>query len=53
MKTYRITFKGVLKGALGIPTKCSEKVKAENAEAAKLSLYDKYDHVYNPQFKLL
>jgi len=51
MKIFKLSFIGRLKGAIGITYKIHETVKAENLEAAKLKLYDKYEHI--TQIKVL
>lgn len=45
MKTYRATFTGRLKNAIGIFYTITDYVTAEDEKAANLKLYDKYDHV--------
>lgn len=45
MKTYNCVFSGRLKGATGITYKIKETVKAENRDAARLALYEKYEHI--------
>ena len=47
MKTYKATFIGRLKSAIGITYKITDKVKAENEKEANLKLYDKYEHISN------
>lgn len=45
MKTYRAVFQGRAKGALGIFYPMSTEVTAENEEAARLRLYDRFEHI--------
>ena len=45
MKTYKITFKGRLNGAIGITYGCEAVVVAENEKEARLVLYDDYEHI--------
>lgn len=45
MKKYKFSFIGRQVGAIGIFYKITATVEAENIEAAKLRLYDKYDHI--------
>jgi hypothetical protein len=45
MHTYRIHFMGRHIGAIGIFQEFTETVQAENDEAARLKLYDKYEHI--------
>lgn len=45
MKTFKLSFIGRKKGAIGVFFKIREKVIAENLEAAILKLYDKYEHI--------
>tara|TARA_R110000822_G_scaffold67329_1_gene164005 strand:- start:460 stop:615 length:156 start_codon:yes stop_codon:yes gene_type:complete len=51
MKTFKLSFIGRLNGAIGITYKIRENVNAENLEAAKLKLYNKYEHI--TQIKVL
>jgi hypothetical protein len=45
MKTYQAKFTGREVGAIGIFYKITATVEAENAEAARLKLYEKYEHL--------
>jgi hypothetical protein len=45
VKTYFATFHGRAKGAIGRFYTCSDTVEAEDAEAARLKLYDKWEHI--------
>lgn len=45
MKTFHITFYGRTIGAIGIVCLYHETVEAENAEAARLKLYDHYEDI--------
>jgi hypothetical protein len=45
MKTYEVRFYGRTIGAIGILYWITDTVQAENEEAAKLKLYDKYEHI--------
>ena len=42
---YKARFTGRQLGAIGIFHKCSDIVEAENEEAARLKLYDKWDSI--------
>jgi len=53
MNTYKITFTGRLKGAIGIFYKITDTVKAINEDAAILALHDKYEHINLPIVKLI
>jgi hypothetical protein len=53
MNTYKISFTGRLKGAIGIFYKISDTVQAEDEKAAILKLYDKYDSVHQPKVKMI
>lgn len=46
MKTYKITFEGREKGAIGKFYKFTKTVKASDFKKALLSLYDNYDHIH-------
>lgn len=52
MNTYRVTFWGRLKGALGLCHTCYATVSAPTAEEATLRLYDTHEHVHNQRFTL-
>ena len=45
MKTYTAKFTGRKVGAIGIFYPITTTVQAENEEAARLKLYDKYEHI--------
>ena len=47
MKTYDATFFGKTKGALGIKSWITTTVKGETPEAARLNLYERYEHIQN------
>ena len=51
MTTYTVKFTGRTNGAIGIFYPITETVQAENEEAAKLKLYEKYEHITNIQIK--
>ena len=51
MHTYKISFTGHLKGAIGIFYKITDTVQATDEKAAILALYDKYDHIHHPKVK--
>jgi hypothetical protein len=51
MKTYKVTFIGREKGAIGIFYQITATVKGEDEKQALLNLYDNYDHVSSPNFK--
>jgi hypothetical protein len=44
-RKYTITFSGRKIGAIGIFSQFVEEVTAANQEAARLKLYEKYDHI--------
>lgn len=46
MNKYTIEFIGRLAGALGVTYKIIEDVEADSVEAARVKLYDKYEHIY-------
>lgn len=46
MKTYKISFFGRLKGAIGISYPCYREIEAESKEEALLKLYDTHEHIY-------
>lgn len=45
MKVYECTFTARRKGAIGASYPQREKLLAESEEAARLKLYDRYDHL--------
>lgn len=49
MNTYRITFSGRTKGAIGCFRMYTETIQADSGESALLKLYDKYDSVHKPE----
>ena len=51
LNTYKISFTGRLKGAIGIFYPITDKVQATDEKAAILALYDKYEHISNPKVK--
>jgi hypothetical protein len=51
MKTYKLKFKACLLGAIGKKQRFTETLQAENLEAAKLSLYNKYEHIQELKVK--
>jgi hypothetical protein len=50
MQTFHLSFTARLVGAIGSFQSFTEMVKAESFEAAKLALYDKYEHISNIKF---
>lgn len=48
MKTFRVSFTGRMKGAIGKFYRIRDTVKATDPEAAVLALYEKYDHISQP-----
>ena len=48
-KTFKCIFTGRLLGAIGKFSTFVEYVKADNKEAALRQLYNKYDHIQQPQ----
>ena len=51
MKTYKATFYGRKVGAIGIRYLIEDTVSADNKEAARLKLYDKYEHISDLKLK--
>ena len=51
MHTYKISFTGRLKGAIGIFYKITDTVRATDEKAATLALYDKYEHIHQLKVK--
>lgn len=47
MKTFKVTFYGRTKNALGIRYNITDTVQAEKIEDVRLALYDKYEHICN------
>ncbi len=45
MTTYTATFVGRTKGAIGIFYRINTTVTADNPEAARLALYDRFEHI--------
>jgi hypothetical protein len=45
MKTFRITFKGRTKGAIGISYMMTDVFQGDTQKGAELSMYDKYEHI--------
>lgn len=45
-RTYKISFDGRLKGAIGITYQIVARVQAKNEQESLLKLYDDYDHVF-------
>lgn len=45
MKTFEFYFHARKKGAIGLGSMYRAERTAENEEAAKLALYDEYDHI--------
>lgn len=45
MKTYKITFRGREKNAIGISYTITDFFSGENEDQARISMYDKYDHI--------
>lgn len=45
MKTFKITFNGRTKGAIGITYTITDTFQGETLEDAKLNMYDKYEHI--------
>ena len=45
MNKYTARFTGRLSGAIGCFHPCTVEVEAENEDAARLKLYDTYDHI--------
>lgn len=45
MKTYKITFRGRENNAIGIFYTITDFFSGENEEQARLSMYDKYEHI--------
>jgi len=45
MNTYKLNFTGRKINAIGKKSNFTEIVTAENAETAKLKLYDNYEHI--------
>jgi hypothetical protein len=45
MKTYICKFSARTRGALGVPQQWTREVQAEDEEAARLKLYDDFDHM--------
>lgn len=48
---YRITFYGRLKNAIGVDYQITAEREGENFEAARLALYDEYEHVHVLKFE--
>lgn len=46
IKRYRITFYGRTVGAIGIDYEITAEREGVDMEAARLALYDKYEHVH-------
>lgn len=46
MPRYRITFYGRTVGAIGIDYEITDTREGDTPEAARLALYDKYEHVH-------
>lgn len=51
IKTYEIRFTGRKKGAIGVFYPITAQVFAVNTDAAVLALYERFEHVQNPQAK--
>jgi hypothetical protein len=47
MKTYICTFTACRIRAIGVSQKWTREVEAENEDAARLKLYDDFDHIHN------
>ena len=45
MRKYQVTFEGRLINAIGCTYTIMASVEAEDRQAARLKLYDKYDHI--------
>lgn len=53
MKTYRVTFTGRLKGAIGTMGRHRVTVLADNVWEARMALYETHDHIMNPRFEVI
>jgi hypothetical protein len=53
MPTYSISFCGRRVGAIGIMQQFTEQATGDNPDAALLSLYDRFEHVFSPKITLL
>lgn len=51
MKTFEIKFTGRKTGAIGVFAAFAAQVFAENAEAATVQLYDRFEHIHQPEVK--
>jgi ribosomal protein S27AE len=49
--SYQATFTGRVKGAIGSFQKLVAVTSGETPEAAILALYERYDHISNPQLR--
>jgi hypothetical protein len=52
MKSYSISFVGRPIGALGVEQRHTVEVEAEDTEAAKLKLYESYEHIHLGSIKI-
>lgn len=50
MKKYQISFIGSLKNSIGLTYRIMENVVAENEPAARIKLYQKYQHVFREEY---
>jgi hypothetical protein len=53
IKTYKITFIGRAKGAIGIDYKITDYGSGDTEQMAILDLYSRYDHIHLPQAELV